>query len=58
MGVKIFADGGINHNGDISMADILIVVAVVSGCDYPMMPSLSGLRSWGVHPGALLNFCD
>ena len=31
---KIIAEIGINHNGDLSIAEQLIDVAVVSGCDY------------------------
>lgn len=32
--VKIIAEIGINHNGDIEIAKKLIDVAVISGCDY------------------------
>ena len=34
MSVKIIAEIGINHNGDIDIAKRLIDVAVVAGCDY------------------------
>jgi len=34
MHTKIIAEGGINHNGDISIAKGLIDAAVVAGCDY------------------------
>lgn len=34
MSVKIIAEIGINHNGDIDVAKKLIDVAVVAGCDY------------------------
>ena len=34
MSVKIIAEIGINHNGDIDIAKQLIDVAVVSGCDF------------------------
>ena len=34
MSVKIIAEGGINHNGDINMAEKLIDVAAESGCDF------------------------
>ena len=34
MSVKIIAEGGINHNGDITMAEKLIDVAAESGCDF------------------------
>jgi N-acetylneuraminate synthase len=32
--VKIIAEIGINHNGDINIAKTLIDVCVASGCDY------------------------
>ena len=32
-GTKIIAEGGINHNGDMSVARGLIDAAVVAGCD-------------------------
>jgi len=34
MHTKIIVEGGINHNGDLSIAKKLIDVAVVAGCDY------------------------
>ena len=34
MSVKIIAEIGINHNGDIEIAKQLIDVAVISGCDF------------------------
>jgi N-acetylneuraminate synthase len=34
MHTKIIAEGGINHNGDMSVARGLIDAAVVAGCDY------------------------
>jgi len=34
MHTKIIAEGGINHNGDMSVARGLIDTAVVAGCDY------------------------
>jgi N-acetylneuraminate synthase len=34
MKIKIIAEIGINHNGDIDLAKKLIDVAMVSGCDY------------------------
>ena len=34
MSIKIIAEIGINHNGDIDIAKRLIDVAVVAGCDY------------------------
>tara|TARA_R110002167_G_scaffold9579_13_gene44326 strand:- start:221 stop:1039 length:819 start_codon:yes stop_codon:yes gene_type:complete len=34
MSVKVIAEIGINHNGDIDIAKRLIDVAVVAGCDY------------------------
>jgi len=34
MSVKVVAEIGINHNGDIKIAKQLIDVAVVAGCDY------------------------
>ena len=34
MSVKIIAEGGINHNGDINMAEKLIDVAAESGCGF------------------------
>lgn len=34
MYTKIIAEGGINHNGDMSVARGLIDAAVVAGCDY------------------------
>ncbi len=34
MGVKIVAEVGINHNGDMGLAKKLIDVAVFAGCDY------------------------
>ena len=34
MHTNIIAEGGINHNGDISVAKALIDAAVVAGCDY------------------------
>jgi len=32
--VKVIAEIGINHNGDINIAKKLIDVASVAGCDY------------------------
>ena len=34
MSVKIIAEIGINHNGDIKLAKKMIDVAVIAGCDY------------------------
>ena len=34
MNVKIIAEAGINHNGDINIAKKLIDVASSTGCDY------------------------
>jgi N-acetylneuraminate synthase len=34
MNVKVIAEIGINHNGDIDIAKRLIDIAVVAGCDY------------------------
>ena len=34
MKVKVIAEIGINHNGDIDIAKRLIDIAVVAGCDY------------------------
>ena len=34
MSIKIIAEIGINHNGDLGVAKKLIDIAVVSGCDY------------------------
>ena len=34
MRVQIIAEGGINHNGDIKIAEKLIDAAVDCGCDY------------------------
>jgi len=34
MHTKIIAEGGINHNGNLSIARGLIDVAIVAGCDY------------------------
>ena len=34
MSVKIIAEIGINHNGDINNAKYLIDAAVLAGCDY------------------------
>ena len=34
MSVKIIAEIGINHNGDINNANYLIDAAVLAGCDY------------------------
>ena len=34
MSVKIIAEIGINHNGDINIAKKLIDIAVLAGCDF------------------------
>lgn len=34
MHVKVIAEGGINHNGNLKIAKSLIDTAVISGCDY------------------------
>ena len=34
MSVKIIAEIGINHNGDIKIAKKLIDIAVLAGCDF------------------------
>ena len=34
MHVKVIAEGGITHNGDLATAKCLIDTAVIAGCDY------------------------
>ena len=47
MSVKIIAEIGINHNGDIKIAKKLIDIAVLAGCDFVKFQkeTLQDLRS-------------